>query len=331
MTPFDPAQGLERHALDAAAQAIARAAAVAGETLVLIVRPGRDDHRVYGEGGNGVVRAAVSVAEAAGNVRTWTEAPIGYTVARPVSALPAVVSDAAEQSGLRAVHVAAAAADPDHPDCIALWFVEEADADPDVEERRRETIQVLAAAAHRDARQAEEQAAAEQRAAALRGPADTPADDDDDSLAGLLDADAFAVALEECEADQATVVVIELDQLDEITESHGADAAWALAAEAASRLRATCRGGDVLASLGTGRFGLLLADVDRATALAVSKRLVAAVAQPLEAGLGPEAMTASVGLAHQSGMPDTEELFESASSAAASGHRSGGDRLIVAS
>lgn len=330
MTPFDPAQGLERHALDAAAQAIARAAAVAGETLVLIVRPGHEDHRVYGEGGNGVVRAAVSVAEAARNARTWTDAPVGYSVARTVSSLPAVVSDAAQQSGFRAVHVAAAAADPDRPDCIALWFVEEADTDPEVEERRREAVQILAAAAHRDARQAEEQAAAEQRAAALRGSVET-ASDADGALAGLLDAEAFALALEECEADQATVVVIELDQLEAITDSHGADVAGALAGEAASRLRATCRGGDVLAVLGTGRFGLLLADVDRATALAVSKRLVAAVAEPLEPGLGPEAMTASVGLAHQSGMPDTAELFDFASSAAASGHRSGGDRLIVAS
>ena len=329
MTPFDPAQGLERHALDAAAQAIARAAAVAGETLVLIVRPGHEDHRVYGEGGNGVVRAAVSVAEAARNARTWTDAPVGYSVARTVSSLPAVVSDAAQQSGFRAVHVAAAAADPDRPDCIALWFVEEADTDPEVEERRRETVQILAAAAHRDARQAE-QAAAEQRTAALRENIETVADADG-SVAGLVDAEAFALALEECEADQATVVVIELDQLDAIAESHGADAAQALAAEAASRLRATCRGSDVLATLGTGRFGLLLADVDRATALAVSKRLVAAVAEPLEPGLGPETMTASVGLAHQSGMPDTAELFDSASSAAASGHRSGGDRLIVAS
>lgn len=329
MTPFDPPQGLERHALDAAAQAIARAASVAGETLVLIVRPGREDHRVYGEGGNGVVRAAVSVAEAAGNARTWTEAPIGYTVARPVSSLPSVVSDAAEQSGLRAVHVAAAAVSPDRPDCIALWFVEEADTDPETEERRRETIQVLAAAAHRDARQAEEQAAAEQRAAALRG--DDADNERDDELQGLVDADAFELALEECEADQATVVVIELDQLDEIAERYGADTAKAVATEAGRRLRATCRGNDVLAVLGPGRYGLLLADVDRATALAVSKRLVAAVAQPLDPGLGPETVTASVGLAHQAGMPDTAELLDSATSAAASGHTAGGDRLIVAS
>lgn len=325
MTPF--AQGSEHHALDAAAEAIAHAAVAAGEIAVVIVRPGRADHRVYGEGANGVVRAAVSVAEAAGNTRVWADAPIGYTIARPVASLPAVVSQAAESSGLRTVYVGVAASDG-QPAAVALWFAVGADDDPAAEERRRETLQVLSGAGHRDDRQAEERAAGE-RAARERAAEDRAAQpavvDGSDALDGFVDDAGFGEVLEECEAEQATVVVIRLDRPDGATTPDG------IVREVAARLRATCRSDDVLARLGNGRFALLLAGVDRSAALAISKRLVAAIAEPLDPALGSTSITASVGLAHQAGMPDTAELFESATAASESGHRAGGDRLMVAS
>ena len=62
----------------------------------------------------------------------------------------------------------------------------------------------------------------------------------------------------------------------------------------------------------------------------IAKRLAAAVAAPLPDDLGPDSVTATTALAHQSGLVDLEEMFDSAAAAVASGKRSGTGKLVLA-
>ena len=76
---------------------------------------------------------------------------------------------------------------------------------------------------------------------------------------------------------------------------------------------------------------VLLVDIDRRTAFEVSKRLRAELAEPLLTPSGVSELTYSVGLAHEDGLPDTQELYESAQGAMEGARNEGGARMLVAS
>ena len=97
----------------------------------------------------------------------------------------------------------------------------------------------------------------------------------------------------------------------------------------ADRLVASCRSTDLVARIGSDTFAILFGEIDRATALVVSKRLVTVIAEPLPAEVGPEAVSATIALSHQFGLVDTEELLDSANDALASGKRAGRGRLFL--
>jgi diguanylate cyclase (GGDEF)-like protein len=305
-------------------------------SLVIAVHPDGDDHRVLAASGIGVLRAAVSVAVASGHDRLWSAAPDGDTIEQAVRSLPEVVRAAAEAAEVIATHIGCVRSH-DRVECVAIWFESHAGVTPVGE--RRHTMQLLAAAAERDAvRHSEEAALAasmntesdDQPAQPTRRQFDAN-DPDLDSLTGVANRRRFEQALEQYDSDQATLVVIDIDHFDQIGEDFGKEIADLVLLETADRLSGSLRKSDLVARIDADTFAILFGDVDRSTALQISRRFLNLISEPLPTDIGPEAVTATIALAHQFGLVDTQELMESASDALESGKRSGRGRLVLAS
>lgn len=319
--------------LTAAASATTRTAGDPSQgVLVIVLHPTADDHRVVAGGGTGVLRAAVSVAVAAGNDRAWRDAPHGDTIETPARSLPEVIAAAAEADGVRAVHTGCVRVG-DTVESVAIWFETwHGVASP---EERRETIAQLADVGARQRLRAEAalaesvaQAAADEAAATARRF--DPADPELDPVTGLLRSDAFDSRLDDYERDEAMLVLIDLDGFAKIVADWGDECSDGLLREIADRLVLNCRRDDVIARVGHDRFAVLFGEIQRSEVVEIAKRLLAAIAEPLPAGLGPDQVTATVALAHQVGLVDLEEMVEAAEGALASGKRSGAGRLVLA-
>lgn len=302
--------------------------------LVIVARTGAGGLQAVGGSGSGPLRAAVSVAVAAGNSRLL-EGIIGTdTVERAVRTLPEIVRTTAEAAGVHVAHIGCV--EDDSIAAVAVWF--EADGQVAGAAARHETMELLDAAA---ARQREFFAArAAEAAAAAPAPSDEPDDGSRhfdpedpnlDRTTGLATRAEFERAMEDYESDEATLVVVDLDGFAQVPEQHGEDVADAILLEIADRLVGSCRGDDLIARIGVDTFAVLFSDAPRSVGLHVAKRLIDTIARPLETTGGPESVTATVALAHQFGLVDMEELLESADDAVASGKRSGRGRLVIAS
>jgi diguanylate cyclase (GGDEF)-like protein len=288
------------------------------------------------------------VAVAAGNDRIWRDIADCEIVACPVSTLPEVVRASADAGGLDAVHVGTVRSD-DEVVCVALWFAHGGDADSlgDHTDRRAALRFLASAVAHEqtagtasDAGPGAVGAGGESTSdddpshdrIATELLANTVLDDPDfDPVTGLASRDRFERELDEFESDEATLVVIDIDDHDALLVDFGTATVDRVLQEVAARLASACRRSDVVARLDAGRFGVVLAAADRSTALGVSKRLLGVIAEPLASADGPPLVTASIGVAHEFGLPDMEELFESATHAAECSRRAGTGRLMVAS
>ena len=306
-------------------------------SLVVVVHPERDNHRVLAASGIGVLRAAVSVAVASGNARLWADVPVGDTVEHAVRSLPEVIRAAAEASQVVATHTGTVRAGGSL-EAVAIWFESEAGVASAVE--RRNTLDFLTVAAERDVERLAE--AAEQAAASATSETPTdgagagppqfdPADPDVDAVTGLANRDRFEQALENHSSDEATLIVLDIDGFAEITEEFGTEVAEQILLETADRIVDECRKSDLVARIDVGTFAVLFGDADRSTALRISKRLLTKIAEQVSVAPGPEAITATVAFAHQFGLVDTEELMQSANDALKSGKRSGGGRLLLGS
>jgi diguanylate cyclase (GGDEF)-like protein len=300
--------------------------------MVIVVRPDSHDHQVIAGGGTGVLRAAVSVAAAAGNDRAWREAPDGDTSERPVRALPEVIAASAEAEGVRAVYAGCVRVDG-VTESVAMWF--EMWSGVAAPEQRRAVLAELAAAGER------ERARRAAIAAAAPAPVDTtddasaardfdPNDPTLDPLTGLLRAEPFDELLVDFDRDEAMLVLLDLDGFATLSSEWGDDVGDRVLREVADRLVSNCRRNDVIARIGHDRFAVLFGAIERAEVFEVAKRLLAAIATPLPSDLGPEHVTATVALAHQVGLVDLEEMLESASDAVASGKRSGVGKIVLA-
>ncbi len=303
--------------------------------LVIAARTENGSYRTYGGDNLGPVRASIAVAVAAGNHRLWDGAAGTDTVERPVRALPEVVRTSAEASGIQSAYVGCI--QDDSVAAVAVWFeVDGSVAGPD---QRREAMGLLAAAARRQAdvfrQRGEAAAAAAATLAATQGDGTERTFDSTDprldSVTGLATRAAFEAALDEFDSDEATLVVVDIDAYQQLVELFDADALDRMARVVADRLVSTCRSNDLIARLDDRSFAVLFSDATRSIGLQIAKRLVETVAKPLELDVGPASVTATVALAHQFGLVDTEELVESADQAVASGQRSGHGRLVIAS
>ncbi|MFP5487273.1 MAG: GGDEF domain-containing protein [Acidimicrobiia bacterium] len=314
--------------LAAAAAATTRAVSDPAQgVLVIVVHPAATDHQVIAGGGTGVLRAAVSVAAAAGNDRAWRDAPDGDTAERPVRALPEVIAAAAEADGVRAVHVGCVRTD-EAIESVAIWFETwQGVADADT---RRSVLRDLAAAGQQERdRRASIVAAEPDAEEAPSGREFDPSDPALDALTGTLRAERFAQVLDEYDRDEAIIVLLDLDGFASVASDWDDATSDAVLREIADRLAANCRRDDVIARLGHDRFAILFGHVDRSEVVQIAKRLLASVAEPLP-GPGPERVTATVALSHQVGLIDLDDMLESAADALASGKRAGAGRLVLA-
>lgn len=298
---------------------------------VIVVRPEADDRLVVAASGTSVLRAAVSVAVHADNHRLWRDAPIGETAEMAVTALPEVIAAAADAAGVRAAYVGRVQRNA-ATDAVAIWFetahgVARAD-------HRRMVLDVLATAADaeaiRRAELAEQQPDAEDAdAPSSIGRHFDPDDPDIDALTGFATRDRFEQVVDGCECTEAAIVVIDLDDFDHIGQEWGDELADRILRTVADRIAECIRRDDVIGRLGHHRLGVLLTDTERSTAMHLAKRLLAVVAEPLPVGPGPDAVTATMALDHQSGLIDLDEMMEAAERAV-SGNRASGGRLVLA-
>lgn len=302
--------------------------------LVIVARTASGDHRTVGGGRVGPLRAAISVAVAAGNYRLWQGAVSHDTIERPVRALPEIVRAAAEAAGVQVVHIGCI--EDDSLAAIAAWF--EVDGKVAGATERRDTMMLLSSAAERQreffaARVAATAARPEpQPEAAPSGTRNFDPDDPAvDAVTGLATRDQFENAMSNYQSDEATLVVVDLDDFDSVSARYGEAITHAVLREVADRLVSSCRREDLIARLDTHTFAILFTDASRSVGLHVAKRVLGTISLPLPVAGGPEVVTATVALAHQFGLVDMEELFESADSAVASGKRAGHGRLVIAS
>ena len=293
--------------------------------LVIVVRPDSPDHQVIAGGGTGVLRAAVSVAVGAGNDRLWRDAPTGSTVEQPTRALPEVVTAAADADGVRAVHTGCVRHD-EVVDAVAIWF--ETWNGVARSDERSLVLDVLEHAAgeelDRRAGLADDTVVATPEPAS---PVRSYAPDDVDKTTGLLTPEAFDRYLAEFEGDEATILLIDIDDFDGVADS---DDAEPIVRAVADRLDANCRHDDAVARLGDHRFAVMIGDIERSAVMHLAKRLLDQIAQPLPHDVGTDHVTATVALAHQVGLVDLEEMLESAEAAMLSGQRAGAGRLVLA-
>ena len=321
--------------LAAAARATSEAVAEEhGGVLVIVVRPDDDGVKVVSAGGSGVLRAAVSVAVAAGNDRVWRDAPHADTVECPVSVLPEVITASADAAGVHIAHTGCVRRDGEL-DAVAIWF-ESWRGVADIAERRR----VLAELEHAALIAADQRRVAAERAAAAAPVIDAEPQSTDrtwdatdprlDPVTGVLSADAFFDGYDDFDGDDATMIMLDLDDFHAVADEYGEAASDALLHEIADRLVRELSPSDVIARVGHDRFVVLLGDVTRSDVMVVAKRLMAAVAAPLPDGEGPASLTATAALAYQDGLVDLEELYDAAESAVSSGKRSGGGKLVMA-
>lgn len=304
--------------------------------IAIVARTADGEMRSIGSG-IGPVRAAVSVAVAGGHDRLWAGVQGTETVEMPIRALPEVIRTAATAIGFTHAHVGCI--QDDGIAAIAVWFG--TDDQVASSAQRAEAMSLLAAATERQREfiDAREQARRDSAPEVAEDATDDgqgirrfdPDDPDLDAHTGLATVDRFTAALEDYESDEATLVVVDLDAFDDVIAQYGDDTGNAVVREVADRLVRTCRRDDLIARLDTTSFAVLLYDASRSVGLQVAKRLLDTIAEPLAFSDGPESVTATIALAHQFGLVDTEELLESADLAVASGKRAGSNRLVIAS
>ena len=330
---FDVLSGpVADHLLAAAAAAATR---VVGDptrgVLVIVVHPSAPDHQVISGGGTGVLRAAVSVAAAAGNDRAWREAPDRDTWEQPLRALPEVIAAAAEADGVRSVHTGCVRVG-DSIESVAIWF-ETWEGVAEHAERRAVLAELAAAGARERERRAAIASATPSPVVKEDGPRRfDPSDPDLDPLTGLVHAERFDDLLADYEREEAMLVLLDLDGFAAVGAEWGDTVSDRVLREVADRLVANCRRGDTIARIAHDRFAVLFGDVDRSEVVEIAKRLLSVVAEPLptDAGDGPERVTATVALSHQVGLVDLDEMLSSASDALESGKRAGVGRLVLA-
>jgi diguanylate cyclase (GGDEF)-like protein/PAS domain S-box-containing protein len=110
--------------------------------------------------------------------------------------------------------------------------------------------------------------------------------------------------------EDSTIMMIELDGLAAAREQVGRDAVTAVEAEVGRRLRATVRGGDVVARLGGGGFAVL-GHGERGEAERLASRLLSVVEQPVVTAEGIVDLTAEIGMVTVEG-DSVEELLHRA-------------------
>jgi len=124
-----------------------------------------------------------------------------------------------------------------------------------------------------------------------------------------------------------TVIVIDVDGLKEVNDSHGHLAGDALLMAVASVLSGVVRRGDVLARIGGDEFAVLSFEADVSAAQEIAGRMLEVLRRASVVGSAPRA---SIGIASGDGDDDANVVFHAADAAMYAAKRRGGDRFAVA-
>jgi two-component system cell cycle response regulator len=129
---------------------------------------------------------------------------------------------------------------------------------------------------------------------------------------------------------QVGLVCLDIDALEALAAGHGAAVRDAALLGVADRMHEHIRTQDLIGRLDDG-FGLCLADVFPAQAIAAAERLRRVVAAlPVPTPVGAIPLTCSVGLVLSRGGPEqAAALLERARAARDAARRAGGDRLVT--
>ena len=123
-----------------------------------------------------------------------------------------------------------------------------------------------------------------------------------DSLTGLANRALFGDRLDHALARRrqdtpCAVLFLDLDDFKEVNDAHGHSVGDLLLVAATDRIRGALRPGDTAARLGGDEFAVLLEDTTRETAEAVARRLLEALAEPVDIGERAWSVRASIGVA----------------------------------
>jgi diguanylate cyclase (GGDEF)-like protein len=127
---------------------------------------------------------------------------------------------------------------------------------------------------------------------------------------------------------KAALLFVDLDGLKTINDTLGHEEGDELLRAVAGRLEGVAREADTVARLGGDEFAVLLENVqDELQAAAAARRMIDAIAEPLALGGKPRVVTASIGIAIQSGTDETgAQLLRAADAAMYRAKGRGGNR-----
>jgi diguanylate cyclase (GGDEF)-like protein len=150
-----------------------------------------------------------------------------------------------------------------------------------------------------------------------------------DSLTGLANRDEFH-ARTQAATDPYSVLYIDIDHFKVVNDTYGHRIGDAVLVEVARRIEHVCRAHDLVARLSGDEFAVMINDVDPEAAAEIGRRVIDTVAQPLRDGIGPVAVTVSVGLARHQPREPAETVIDRADRAMLTAKRTGRSRLITA-
>ena len=162
-----------------------------------------------------------------------------------------------------------------------------------------------------------------------------------DALTGLANRSLFRqmvqqqLALARRNGTSVAVLYVDLDGFKEVNDSHGHGVGDLLLKQAAQRLRAAVRAGDLVARLGGDEFAIALVHPGPRGAAKVAAKLVQWLAEPFELGELRVSVSASIGGASAPSSPvdepaDCDALLEQADAAMYRAKQSGKSRFVLA-
>ncbi len=149
-----------------------------------------------------------------------------------------------------------------------------------------------------------------------------------DPLTGLPNRAALHEQVSPYTLTQPAVLFVDLDGFKRVNDRLGHEAGDLLLQVVARRLQAAVRPGDTVARLGGDEFAVLLPGADTETALAIGERIAASIREPVDVGLGPMLVGASIGVAAPHGPVSARDLLHEADVAMYSAKAAGGQVVL---